>query len=164
MHVSFARVQNFIACFMVPAIWLFYVPRFFMILPKTLTSFMTFEHNDCQSLDISRAIFLKLAPLIRSQGSNFNQIVIVFNSSISFIFHSGWGTSWGMEGYIMMSRKKDNQCGITNHAVYLPCEVPDWREIFDSFHNTVLVHVICPDISSIKRTLFQNEYDVYCFY
>ena len=148
---------------------------------------MTFEHNDCQSLDISRAIFLKLAPLIRSQGSNFNQIVIVLNSSISFIFHSGWDTSWGKEDYIMMSRNKDNQCGITNHAVYLPCEVPDWRkmfcvgfriggksatlcgipdwrEIFDSFHNTVLVHVICPDISSIKRTLFQNEYDVYCFY
>ena len=44
------------------------------------------------------------------------------------------------------------------------CGVPDWREISDSFHKTVLVHVICPDISSIKRTLFQNEYDVYCFY
>ena len=33
----------------------------------------------------------------------------------------------------------------------LPCEVPDWREISDSFHNTVLLHVICLDIHPLKE-------------
>ncbi|KAJ8311430.1 hypothetical protein KUTeg_010785 [Tegillarca granosa] len=77
-----------------------------------------YNEPNCSTSEMNHAM-LAIGYGTNENGSYWLKIVAIVTSSyIDFVCIYSWGTSWGMSGYILMSRNKDNQCGISTMASY----------------------------------------------
>ena len=81
------------------------------------------------SIDASKNSFMHYnsgvyyEPLCSSSRRSLDHAVLVVgygthNGQDYWLVKNSWGEDWGMDGYIMMARNEDNNCGIATDALY----------------------------------------------
>lgn len=81
------------------------------------------------SIDASKDSFMHYSggvyyePLCSNSRRNLDHAVLVIgygthNGQDYWLVKNSWNEDWGMDGYAMMARNKDNNCGIATEALY----------------------------------------------